>query len=140
VFILAFAVVMLNTDLHSPNIKEDRRMKLDDFVKNLKGIDKGQDVDRLVLVGIYNRVKEQEFRSGSDHVAPVVKVERSITGKDKPVSPVIIHSYKVTDSPCRNLPCLIDDSFAIVASTKSWIRRKSRPPTLINAKSFCSTT
>uniref|UniRef100_A0A914W5H5 SEC7 domain-containing protein n=2 Tax=Plectus sambesii TaxID=2011161 RepID=A0A914W5H5_9BILA len=84
VFILAFAVVMLNTDLHSPNIKEERRMKLDDFVKNLKGIDKGHDVDRLLLVGIYNRVKEQEFRSGSDHVAQVVKVDRSITGKDKP--------------------------------------------------------
>tara|TARA_B110000971_G_scaffold195721_1_gene210328 strand:+ start:54 stop:272 length:219 start_codon:yes stop_codon:yes gene_type:complete len=25
-FILAFSVIMLNTDLHNPNLKEDRRM------------------------------------------------------------------------------------------------------------------
>ena len=28
VFVLAFAIVMLNTDLHSPSIKHDKRMKL----------------------------------------------------------------------------------------------------------------
>lgn len=36
-FILAFAIIMLNTDLHSPNVKSERRMKLDDFIKNLSG-------------------------------------------------------------------------------------------------------
>ncbi len=28
VYILSFAIVMLNTDLHSPNMKNDKRMKL----------------------------------------------------------------------------------------------------------------
>jgi len=37
VFLLAFAIVMLNTDLHNKNIKPDRKMKLDDFVRNLRG-------------------------------------------------------------------------------------------------------
>ena len=35
ILILAFAIVMLNTDLHSPNVK--RRMTEIDFMNNLKG-------------------------------------------------------------------------------------------------------
>lgn len=37
VFILAFAIIMLNTDLHTPNLKPERRMKMNDFIKNLRG-------------------------------------------------------------------------------------------------------
>ena len=35
VLILAFAIVMLNTDLHSPNVK--KRMTEEDFIVNLRG-------------------------------------------------------------------------------------------------------
>ena len=37
VFLLAFAIIMLNTDLHNKSIKQDRKMKLNDFIKNLRG-------------------------------------------------------------------------------------------------------
>jgi len=37
VFILAFAIIMLNTDLHTPNMKPEHRMKMNDFIKNLRG-------------------------------------------------------------------------------------------------------
>lgn len=37
IFILAFAIILLNTDMYSPNIKPERKMKLDDFIKNLRG-------------------------------------------------------------------------------------------------------
>lgn len=37
IFILAFAIILLNTDMYSPNIKPERKMKLEDFVKNLRG-------------------------------------------------------------------------------------------------------
>ena len=36
VFILAFAIIMLNTDLHTPNLKPERKMKVEDFIKNLR--------------------------------------------------------------------------------------------------------
>ncbi|VDM50204.1 unnamed protein product [Toxocara canis] len=84
VFVLAFAIIMLNTDLHSPNIKPSRKMKLDDFIKNLRGIDAGFNIDRSLLTGVYERIREHEFRSGSDHVTQVMKVDQSIVGKDKP--------------------------------------------------------
>ena len=46
VFIMAFAIILLNTDLHTPNLKPEKRMKPEDFVRNLRGIDDGSDVDR----------------------------------------------------------------------------------------------
>ncbi|XP_044591562.1 IQ motif and SEC7 domain-containing protein 1 isoform X2 [Cotesia glomerata] len=81
VFVLAFAIIMLNTDLHTPNLKPERRMRLDDFVKNLRGIDDCGDIDKDILVGIYDRVKANEFKPGSDHVTQVMKVQATIVGK-----------------------------------------------------------
>ena len=37
IFILAFAIILLNTDMYSPNVKAERKMKLEDFIKNLRG-------------------------------------------------------------------------------------------------------
>ena len=42
-------------------------------------------MDQQLVVGIYERVRAQEFRAGPDHVTPVVKVQQTIIGK-KPVS------------------------------------------------------
>ena len=58
----------------------DKRMKLDDFIKNLRNIDDGADIERDMLVGIYERVKNSEFKPGADHVTQVLKVQQSIVG------------------------------------------------------------
>ncbi|XP_014217148.1 IQ motif and SEC7 domain-containing protein 1 isoform X2 [Copidosoma floridanum] len=81
IFVLAFAIIMLNTDLHTPNLKPERRMRIEDFVKNLRGIDDCGDIDKDILVGIYDRVKANEFKPGSDHVTQVMKVQATIVGK-----------------------------------------------------------
>ncbi|CAG9816488.1 unnamed protein product [Phaedon cochleariae] len=81
IFVLAFAIIMLNTDLHTPNIKPERRMRIEDFIKNLRGIDDCGDIDTDMLVGIYERVKANEFKPGSDHVTQVMKVQATIVGK-----------------------------------------------------------
>ena len=49
------------------------------------GIDDGEDIDPDLLTGIYERIKCQEFKPGTDHVSQVLKVEQMIVGK-KPVS------------------------------------------------------
>ncbi|KAL3289497.1 hypothetical protein HHI36_022917 [Cryptolaemus montrouzieri] len=81
IFVLAFAIIMLNTDLHTPNIKPERRMRCEDFMKNLRGIDDCGDIDSDMLSGIYERVKANEFKPGSDHVTQVMKVQSTIVGK-----------------------------------------------------------
>nr|XP_014090966.1 IQ motif and SEC7 domain-containing protein 3 isoform X2 [Bactrocera oleae]XP_036216451.1 IQ motif and SEC7 domain-containing protein 3 isoform X2 [Bactrocera oleae]XP_036216452.1 IQ motif and SEC7 domain-containing protein 3 isoform X2 [Bactrocera oleae] len=81
IFVLAFAIIMLNTDLHTPNLKPERRMRVEDFIKNLRGIDDCHDIEKDMLAGIYERVKANEFKPGSDHVTQVMKVQATIVGK-----------------------------------------------------------
>ncbi|KAK5620032.1 IQ motif and S7 domain-containing protein 1 [Crenichthys baileyi] len=81
IFILAFAIILLNTDMYSPNVKPERKMKLEDFVKNLRGVDDGEDIPRETLVGIYERIRKRELRTNEDHVSQVQKVEKLIVGK-----------------------------------------------------------
>ncbi|XP_029456678.1 IQ motif and SEC7 domain-containing protein 1 isoform X3 [Rhinatrema bivittatum] len=84
IFILAFAIILLNTDMYSPNVKPERKMKLEDFVKNLRGVDDGEDIPREMLIGIYERIRKRELKTNEDHVSQVQKVEKLIVGK-KPV-------------------------------------------------------
>ncbi|KAM6927422.1 IQ motif and SEC7 domain-containing protein 1 [Xenentodon cancila] len=84
IFMLAFAIILLNTDMYSPNVKPERKMKLEDFVKNLRGVDDGEDISRDLLVGIYERICKQELKTNEDHVSQVQKVEKLIVGK-KPI-------------------------------------------------------
>ncbi|XP_043485272.1 IQ motif and SEC7 domain-containing protein 1-like isoform X7 [Leptopilina heterotoma] len=81
IFVLAFAIIMLNTDLHTPNLKPERRMRMEDFIKNLRGIDDCGDIDKDILIGVYDRVKANEFKPGSDHVTQVMKVQAGFVGK-----------------------------------------------------------
>ncbi|XP_068232827.1 IQ motif and SEC7 domain-containing protein 1 isoform X4 [Palaemon carinicauda] len=81
IFVMAFAIIMLNTDLHTASMKQEKRMKLEDFIKNLRGIDDGYDIEREMLEGMYQRIKAQEFRIGHDHVTQVLKVQQTMVGK-----------------------------------------------------------
>ncbi|XP_037534474.1 IQ motif and SEC7 domain-containing protein 1 [Nematolebias whitei] len=78
IFILAFAIILLNTDMYSPNIKPERKMTLEDFVKNLRGVDDGEDIPQTMLVGVYERIRKQELKTNEDHVSQVQSVEKLI--------------------------------------------------------------
>ncbi|XP_039260714.1 uncharacterized protein LOC120336967 [Styela clava] len=84
IFILAFAIIMLNTDLHSPNMKREKRMTEDDFIKNLRGVDGGDDLNETMLRNTYHRIRDEELKTDDDHVTQVLNVEKNIIGK-KPV-------------------------------------------------------
>ena len=84
IFILSYAMVLLNTDLHNKSIKPERKMKPEDFIRNLRGIDCGSDIDVEMVKGIYDRIKNCEFKQGSDHVTQVTKVQETILGSKRP--------------------------------------------------------
>ncbi|OQR72006.1 IQ motif and SEC7 domain-containing protein 1-like [Tropilaelaps mercedesae] len=84
VLVVAFSIVMLNVDLHNPSLAEHRRMKVDDYIKNLRGVEGFENVDRATLAGMYDRIKKEAFRPGSDHVTQVAKVHETIVGAKKP--------------------------------------------------------
>ncbi|CAG5078046.1 Oidioi.mRNA.OKI2018_I69.PAR.g8880.t2.cds [Oikopleura dioica] len=81
IFVLAFAIIMLNTDAHSPSMRKEKRMSEEDFVNNLRGIDGGQDLDQKMLQNVYRRVKNKEFKSVDDHINQVLVIEQRIIGK-----------------------------------------------------------
>lgn len=67
-YILAYSVVMLNTDQHSPQVKV--RMTVDDFIKNNRGIDNNQDVPHEILNQIFNDIHNNEIKLLSEqHLA-----------------------------------------------------------------------
>lgn len=53
IHVLAFSIVMLNTDLHNDNVKS--RMTLEQFIRNNRGLNgkDGEDFPRELLKGIY---------------------------------------------------------------------------------------
>jgi hypothetical protein len=61
-YVLAFSIIMLNTDLHNQAISPDRKMTLDQFIRNNRGINSGQDVPREILEKLYFDIKENEIR------------------------------------------------------------------------------
>lgn len=74
-YVLAYSVIMLNTDLHSPQIKN--RMTLDSFVANNAGIDDGKDLPRDFLAVIYDKIQNDEIKLQSEQHAALLAGEIS---------------------------------------------------------------
>ncbi|KAK1020529.1 GDP/GTP exchange factor for ARF, partial [Friedmanniomyces endolithicus] len=58
---------MLNTDQYNPNVKSQNRMKVEDFAKNLRGVNSGKDFDREYLQAIYDAIKANEIVLPEEH-------------------------------------------------------------------------
>jgi len=57
-FTLAYAVIMLNVDQHNYNVKrQNNPMTVDEFKRNLKKVNGGQDFDQELLDDIYTAIK-----------------------------------------------------------------------------------
>ena len=57
-FVLAFSIIMLNTDLHNPAIPDDRRMTKAIFRRQVEGIANGGNLPDDYLDAIYDRIKK----------------------------------------------------------------------------------
>ncbi|ROT34831.1 Sec7 domain-containing protein [Sodiomyces alkalinus F11] len=66
-FVLTYAIIMLNTDQHNPNVKSSKRMSLEDFSRNLRGVNDGGDFSPEYLEKIYNSIKTNEIILPDEH-------------------------------------------------------------------------
>jgi brefeldin A-resistance guanine nucleotide exchange factor 1 len=64
-YILSYSIIMLNTDLHSPKVKG--KMTLEEFVRNNRGMNGGEDFPRELLENIYNSILKKEIRIEGDN-------------------------------------------------------------------------
>jgi len=67
VYVLTYAIIMLNTDQHNPNVKGVNRMKYEDFARNLRGVNGGKDFDATYLQDIYDSIKTKEIILPEEH-------------------------------------------------------------------------
>lgn len=66
VYVLAYSVIMLNTDLH--NSQNKRKMKVEDYRRNLRGVNDGADFDPDYLGSIYENIRKREIVMPEEHV------------------------------------------------------------------------
>ncbi|XP_068635928.1 brefeldin A-inhibited guanine nucleotide-exchange protein 2-like [Aristolochia californica] len=59
-YVLAYSVILLNTDAHNPMVKN--KMKVEDFIKNNRGIDDGKDLPEEYLRSLYERISKNEIK------------------------------------------------------------------------------
>jgi hypothetical protein len=80
-FLLSFSIIMLNTDQHNENIREDRKMKKSDFVRNNTDYGKditepGRELPREYLEAIYDSIREEEIKTEGEGADGNMTVER----------------------------------------------------------------
>ncbi|KAI9399788.1 hypothetical protein POPTR_002G149200v4 [Populus trichocarpa] len=59
-YVLAYSVILLNTDAHNPMVKN--KMSADDFIRNNRGIDDGKDLPEEYLRSLFERISKNEIK------------------------------------------------------------------------------
>lgn len=71
-YVLAYSVIMLNTDAHNPMVKN--KMSKADFIRNNRGIDDGKDLPEDYLGSLYDRIVKNEIKMKDDNLMPQNKL------------------------------------------------------------------
>lgn len=80
-YLLSFSIIMLNTDLHNDNIRPDRKMKVEDFIRNNTDYgrditDPGDEFPREFLENIYSSIRDEEIRTEGEGAEGIMTFER----------------------------------------------------------------
>lgn len=60
VYVLAYSVIMLNTDQHNEQVKT--KMTADEFIRNNRGINGGEDLPVALLRSLYDSIRKNEIK------------------------------------------------------------------------------
>ncbi|XP_051562678.1 cytohesin 4b isoform X2 [Myxocyprinus asiaticus] len=63
-YILSFAIIMLNTSLHNPNVKD--KTTLERFISMNRGINNGDNLPDDLLTNLYNSIRNEPFKIPED--------------------------------------------------------------------------
>ncbi|KAG8058354.1 hypothetical protein GUJ93_ZPchr0002g23224 [Zizania palustris] len=75
-YVLAYSVIMLNTDAHNTMVKD--KMSKSDFIRNNRGIDDGKDLPEAFLSTLYDQIVKNEIKMSADSSAPQSKQPSSV--------------------------------------------------------------
>jgi hypothetical protein len=114
IFVLSFAIIMLNTDLHkSHHVTKGKKkgqikkMSRDEFINNLRGVNKGDEIDREYLSNIYDGIEANAIvleyigdNSGSNGILQdnlqtcIVQMNANVKSLDALLRGLAIHEYR----------------------------------------------
>ncbi|XP_075231682.1 cytohesin steppke isoform X1 [Lycorma delicatula] len=63
-YVLSFAIIMLNTSLHNPSVKD--KPTVEQFISMNRGINNGGDLPRELLESLYDSIKTEPFKIPED--------------------------------------------------------------------------
>jgi len=63
-YVLSFAIIMLNTSLHNPSVKD--KPTVETFINMNRGINDGENLPRELLVSLYDSIKTEPFKIPED--------------------------------------------------------------------------
>ncbi len=124
-FILAFSIIMLNTDLHNPAIKEERRMTKEGFLRNNSGICDGKDLPEELLISIFDRIKSDPISLKEDDELRE-KVGTSKAGGGAKPSNSGIFTSNFSEGGRKRESDYQKERDQILRSTESLLRRKKK--------------
>jgi cytohesin len=64
--VLAFAVIMLNTDLFNVSIKKDKKMTKQQWQSHVRGVNDGKDLPLEFVNDLYDRIRNNEIKMESE--------------------------------------------------------------------------
>ncbi|MDC0864849.1 Sec7 domain-containing protein [Rickettsiaceae bacterium] len=82
-YLLATAAMMAQTSLHSPKVKESKKMTLNQFQQMLRNTDDLKDFPSKKLEEIYNDIKSQPFEPSLSKKTPRYTLSSNLLHKDK---------------------------------------------------------
>ena len=85
-YVLAYSIIMLQTDLHNPNIKEEKKISVLGFQNMCRGINNKKNFPPEYLAGIHARIKADPFTLREDDVARKEKNAARLSTKPKNMS------------------------------------------------------
>ncbi|KAI6657545.1 Cytohesin-like protein [Oopsacas minuta] len=66
-YILSFAIIMLNTSLHNPSVREKDRLTKEQFISMNRGINQGENLPREMLDNTFNEISQEPFQVPGQH-------------------------------------------------------------------------
>jgi membrane protein involved in colicin uptake len=110
--VLGYSIILLNTDLHNPNVKKSMRMTKPQFVKNNQDIDSrclgderngmGRDIPQEVLEQIYESIRADEISlhgaRGDTTAGGGIDLSAA---RDKLNSALVVLTERVADGKCK---------------------------------------
>lgn len=70
-YVLSFSIIMLNTSLHNPSVKD--KPTVEKFITMNRGINCGGDLPKDLLVNLYENIKKEPFRVPEDDGSDITR-------------------------------------------------------------------